>query len=199
MCTFISGYRLPNGQLHFHTDADVEAAWERAEKTTPIDWSDMVGHGGYRFCFGQPPMGSVEVEGLRYAIDMDLRQFAKLMRGAGYASIVPRDAASIAEGDTLHTEANKLWTEARKLQAEADKLWIEAEKLEARARKLEAKAEKLQAEGDRLHTEARKLWIEADKLRVEARKLEAKTEMLWAKANKLWARARKLWAYITCL
>ena len=26
MCDFISGYKLPNGELRFHTDADVEAA-----------------------------------------------------------------------------------------------------------------------------------------------------------------------------
>ena len=86
MCHFISGYRLSDSTLHFHSDADVEAAWERAGKTEPINWADMVGHSGYRFCFGQP-VGAKEIEGLEYVGKVDLRKYRKLMLAAGYKAI----------------------------------------------------------------------------------------------------------------
>ena len=143
MCVFISGYKLPNGELRFHTDADVEAAWERAGKTEPINWQDMVGHSGYRFCFGTPPAGAVEVEGLQYAVNVDLRQFRKIAKGARYQSIKLRDAQSIAEGIKLYAEGDKLWDEGRKLYDE----------------------------GIKLRDEGRELWDEGRKLRDEGRKL----------------------------
>ena len=62
MCQFPSGYKFPDGKVVFHTDEDVIAAWDKAGKKEPINWQDMVGHAGWRFCFGNPQAGSSEIE-----------------------------------------------------------------------------------------------------------------------------------------
>ena len=61
MCEIFSGYKFPDGTFKFHTVEDVIAAHERS--TQEINWNDMVGHAGWRKCFGNPPDGSKEVEG----------------------------------------------------------------------------------------------------------------------------------------
>ena len=112
MCDFISGYKLSDGTLHFHSDADVEAAWERAGKTEPINWADMVGHSGYRFCFGQPA-GAGEIEGLEYVGKVDLRKYRKLMLAAGYKAIyVEHGQVHRTDGPAIvRVSGNRYWYE----------------------------------------------------------------------------------------
>ena len=86
MCDFMSGYKFADGSLNFHDDAAVEAAHEAKGKGL-IDWQDMVGHHGWKFCFGEPPAGSVEVEGPEFAANRDLRKFSKLMKAGGYLGL----------------------------------------------------------------------------------------------------------------
>jgi hypothetical protein len=164
MCDFISGYKLPDGKLHFHTDADVEAAYEKSNLKGKLNWHDYVGHSGYRFCFGDPPKGAIEVERLQYCLDVDLRQFRKLMKGAGYKSIILNDKRSVAKGRKLYAEGDKLYAEGSKLCAEGDKLFAEGDKLYAKGDKLYAKGDKLFAEGRKLCAEGSKLYAEGSKL-----------------------------------
>jgi hypothetical protein len=157
MCDLISGYWLPDGSLTFHTDADVEAAWERAGKTEPIRWADMVGHSGWRFCFGDPPAGAEEIEGLVYLVDRDLRLFAKLMKGAGYTSLVQRNADSVARGRRLWADGTKLRDDGIKLRNEGYKLWADGTKPRRKGTMLWDEGEKLCDEGDKLRAEGDKL------------------------------------------
>ena len=185
MCHFISGYRLPDGSLRFHTDADVEAAYEKSGKTNPINWQDYVGHSGYRFCFGNPPGDSTEIEGLRYCLNKDLRLFRKLMLASGYKSLTQRDAKSVAEG-------NKLYVEGNKLRAEGDRLYAEGGKLYAKGRKLYAESGKLRAEGGKLWTESGKLYVEGDRLRAEGYKLYVEGNKLYVEGDRLRAEGDRL-------
>lgn len=164
MCELISGYQLPNGSLHFHTDSDVEAAWERAGKTEPIAWKDMVGHSGYHFCFGEPPNGSKEVEGLRYLIGQDLRKFRKLIRGAGYQSMTLRSPAQVAKGLKLCEEGDKLSNEGDKLCEEGDRLYTKSCGLCNEGNKLWNEGNKIREEGGRIFNEGSKLCEEGHKL-----------------------------------
>ena len=199
MCTFLSGYKYPDGSLHFHDDADVEAAWEAADKTEPINWASMVGHAGYRFACGQPPEGAVEVEGLRYALDVDLRKFRNLMRAEGYKSIAVRDAASVekgrklyAEGNELYAEGQKLCDEGQKLCDEGQKLFAEGAQLFAERQKLFAQGRKLFATGDKRYAESQKLFAEGDKLLAQGQKLYAEGQKLCAEGDNLFAEGDKL-------
>ena len=179
MCDLFSGYRYPDGSLHFHDDADVEAEWERRYGgDVAISWHNMVGHAGYAFVRGQPPAGAVEVEGLQYALDLDLRKFRNLMRAGGYKSIAVRDAASVEKGRKLYAEGYRLCAEGRKLIAEGSKLIAEGRKLIAEGRKPIAEGRKPTAEGQ-------KLYAKGDKLYAEGRKLYAKGRKLYAKGDKL--------------
>jgi hypothetical protein len=171
MCELISGYQFPDGSLHFHADADVEAAWERAGKTEPICWADMVGHSGWRLCFGGPPAGAKEIEGLVYLVDRDLRLFAKLMKGAGYTSLVQRDAESVAGGRRLWADGTELCDEGLKLRADGNKLRSEGYKLWADGNKLCDKGDKLCDKGDKLCDKGDKLRAEGAELRAEGAEL----------------------------
>jgi hypothetical protein len=194
MCDLISGYQFPDGSLHFHDDADVEAAWERAGKTEPIHWANMVGHGGWRFCFGDPPAGAEEIEGLVYLVDRDLRLFAKLMKGAGYTSLVQRNADSVAGGRKLWAEGIKLRRKGDKLCADGIKLRNEGDKLHDDGIKLRNEGYKLWADGTKLRNEGDKLWAEGDKLCAGGTKLRDEGEKLRADGIKLWDEGTKLWA-----
>ena len=143
MCDLISGYRFPDGTLHFHTDADVEAAWERAGDGGRIFWADCVGHQGWKFCFGEPPPGSTEVEGMEYLIDQDLRRYSKLMHGAGYQELVQRDAASVARGlkackrgRRLCERGNRLCKRGRRLCGRGNRLCERGNRLCERGNRL---------------------------------------------------------------
>jgi len=143
----------------------VEAEWERRYGgDVAISWHNMVGHAGYAFVRGQPPAGAVEVEGLQYALDLDLRKFRNLMRAGGYKSIAVRDAASVEKGRKLYAEGYKLCAGGRKLFAQSLKLYAEGDKLLAEGQKLCAESQKLYVEGYSLCAGGRELITEGDKL-----------------------------------
>jgi len=173
MCDFLSGYRFPDGSLHFHTDEEVEAAWERKHGgNVAISWYNMVGHDGYKFACGEPPAGAVEIEGLHYALALHLHRFRNLMRGAGYKSITVRDPHSVAEGRTLYAKSERL-------RAEGDKLLIEANARYATlTERLLDESEKPHAKGDTPYAECSKLYAGIDKLYDESARLHYMAEKL---------------------
>ncbi len=157
MCDLISGYRFPDGSLHFHTDADVEAAWERAGDGGRIFWADFVGHHGWKFCFGEPPPGSKEVEGMEYLIDQDLRRYTKLAHGAGYQKLVQRDAASVARGLRACKRGRRLLKMGRRLCQRGGWLCERGWLLGARGWLLVVRGNRLCTQGQRLCEQGHRL------------------------------------------
>jgi len=103
MGEFPSGYKFPDGTVKLHTDEDILAASEKLESTSEINWQDMVGHAGWRKCFGNPPAGSVEIEGSK-AMPYAFPLFEKMALMIAAADSLYLSGCTIPEGLKLPSE-----------------------------------------------------------------------------------------------